>query len=128
MARLFARTDFVMMLDVDFAVCTDWRGDVRDSLRQLGGQLENLESATDVLLEKRPNWPDTLNVTAKVEVFQRLRDGSAALVIPVFEYVNQDDGVDQRTFPQDKEVTICCRIYRFYVLTALLIRLYYSLY
>ncbi|KAI0823147.1 glycosyl-transferase for dystroglycan-domain-containing protein [Trametes gibbosa] len=32
-ARLFARTEFVMMLDVDFAVCTDWRGAVRDALR-----------------------------------------------------------------------------------------------
>ncbi|OSX61822.1 glycosyltransferase family 49 protein [Postia placenta MAD-698-R-SB12] len=31
-ARLFARTEFVMMLDVDFAVCTDWRQAVRDAL------------------------------------------------------------------------------------------------
>lgn len=30
-ARLFARTDFVMMLDVDFAVCTDFRRSVRES-------------------------------------------------------------------------------------------------
>lgn len=31
-ARLFARTEFVMMLDVDFAVCTDFRGHVRAGL------------------------------------------------------------------------------------------------
>jgi hypothetical protein len=30
-ARLFARTDFVMMLDVDFVVCTDFRRSVRES-------------------------------------------------------------------------------------------------
>ncbi|KZT23545.1 glycosyltransferase family 49 protein [Neolentinus lepideus HHB14362 ss-1] len=30
-ARLFARTDYVMMLDVDFAVCTDFRSSVRKS-------------------------------------------------------------------------------------------------
>jgi hypothetical protein len=30
-ARLFARTDFVMLLDVDFAVCTDFRSAVRAS-------------------------------------------------------------------------------------------------
>lgn len=101
-----------MMLDVDFAVCSDWRTDVRDSIRQLGGQ--DLENTPEALLEKRPNWPDALNVTAKTEIFKKLRDGSAALVIPVFEYVNQNDGVDQRTFPQDKEVAIFYCIHRFY--------------
>lgn len=30
-ARLFARTDFVMMLDVDFAICTDFRAAIRAS-------------------------------------------------------------------------------------------------
>jgi hypothetical protein len=30
-ARLFARTDFVMMLDVDFAICTDFRKAIRSS-------------------------------------------------------------------------------------------------
>ncbi|KAF9073566.1 glycosyl-transferase for dystroglycan-domain-containing protein [Rhodocollybia butyracea] len=39
-ARLFARSDFVMMLDVDFAICTDFRSAIRgskavlDSLRE----------------------------------------------------------------------------------------------
>ncbi|KAJ3986222.1 glycosyltransferase family 49 protein [Lentinula detonsa] len=28
-ARLFARTDFVMMLDIDFAICTDFRSAIR---------------------------------------------------------------------------------------------------
>jgi hypothetical protein len=31
-ARLFARTDFVMMLDVDFALCTDFRTAIRRSV------------------------------------------------------------------------------------------------
>ena len=30
-ARLFARTDFVMMLDVDFAICTNFRRSIRAS-------------------------------------------------------------------------------------------------
>lgn len=30
-ARFFARTDFVMMLDIDFAPCTDFRTAVRQS-------------------------------------------------------------------------------------------------
>ncbi|KAL1741350.1 glycosyltransferase family 49 protein [Schizophyllum fasciatum] len=30
-ARFFARTDYVMMLDIDFSLCTDFRRDIRDS-------------------------------------------------------------------------------------------------
>jgi glycosyltransferase-like protein LARGE len=30
-ARLFARTNYVMMLDVDFAICTDFRKAIRSS-------------------------------------------------------------------------------------------------
>ncbi|KDQ55119.1 glycosyltransferase family 49 protein [Jaapia argillacea MUCL 33604] len=30
-ARLFSRTDFVMMLDVDFAICTNFRSSIRNS-------------------------------------------------------------------------------------------------
>lgn len=30
-ARLFARTDFVMMLDIDFSLCTDFRRAIRKS-------------------------------------------------------------------------------------------------
>jgi len=31
LARLFARTDFVMMLDIDFSLCTDFRSAIRQS-------------------------------------------------------------------------------------------------
>lgn len=31
LARLFARTDFVMMLDIDFYLCTDFRSAIRRS-------------------------------------------------------------------------------------------------
>ena len=90
-ARLFARSNFVMMLDVDFAVCTDWRNAIRDSVRAIHG--------TNVSKLKLGG-----NKTAATEVIQDLRDGLAALVIPAFEYVNQDAGSDQSTFPSDKEV------------------------
>ena len=33
-------------------------------------------------------------------------DGRAALVVPAFEYTDLADGVDQKTFPTDKEVTV----------------------
>ncbi|KAH7927477.1 glycosyltransferase family 49 protein, partial [Leucogyrophana mollusca] len=69
-ARLFARTDFVMMLDVDFAVCTDFRAAIRGS--------------------------------RDGEIGRRLMTGDAALVVPAFEYVKQQDGLDQGTFPRDK--------------------------
>lgn len=71
-ARLFARTEFVMMLDVDFAICTDFRSHVRAGLDG--------------------------------EVRRALRDGHAALVVPAFEYVDQQDGGDSETFPNDKKV------------------------
>jgi len=71
-ARLFARTDFVMMLDVDFALCTDFRSRIRRS----------------------------------EEVMEKLRQGSAALVIPAFEFVKQEDGVNSKTFPKDKKVCL----------------------
>lgn len=71
-ARLFARTEFVMMLDVDFAVCTDFRSAIRASLGAKVGQM--------------------------------LKEGRAALVVPAFEYVKQEDGLDQNIFPRDKQV------------------------
>ncbi|KZT05466.1 glycosyltransferase family 49 protein [Laetiporus sulphureus 93-53] len=91
-ARLFARTEFVMILDVDFAVCTDWRGAVRDAIVRAG--VANVSTAQDEGI--------TMDL-ASGELVQRLRDGNAALVVPAFEYVNLDDGVDQRSFPADKE-------------------------
>ena len=71
-ARLFARTGFVMMLDVDFAICTDFRSHIRSSLNG--------------------------------EVGRALRGGHAALVVPAFEYVNQQDGIDSNVFPSGKKV------------------------
>lgn len=71
-ARFFARTEFVMMLDVDFAVCTDFRNRV-------------LRSSA---------------------IMDKLRHGDAALVIPAFEFVDQEDGRDADTFPGTKEVGV----------------------
>ncbi|KIJ58075.1 glycosyltransferase family 49 protein [Hydnomerulius pinastri MD-312] len=73
-ARLFARTDFVMMLDVDFAICTDFRSHIRASL---DGEVGHL-----------------------------LRNGRAALVVPAFELIKQQDGADQNMFPSDKKALL----------------------
>jgi glycosyltransferase-like protein LARGE len=68
-AKLFARTEYVMMLDIDFYPCTDFR--------------------TSVL-----NNPKAM---------QLLESGDAALVIPAFEYARQEDGLDFRNFPMNKQ-------------------------
>ncbi|KAG8799059.1 hypothetical protein FRC17_007236, partial [Serendipita sp. 399] len=68
-ARLFARTDYVMLLDVDFAVCTDFRTRLLSSPEMMG----------------------------------LLRSGEAAFVVPAFEYVDEGQGVDERTFPKSKQ-------------------------
>ncbi|KAI0719146.1 glycosyl-transferase for dystroglycan-domain-containing protein [Cerioporus squamosus] len=93
-ARLFARTDFVMMLDVDFAVCTDWRGFIRDSL---------LAASSNPIRHTVRTLHHGANST---EIVQRLREGSVALVVPAFEHVKQEDGVDQRSFPGDKQTLV----------------------
>lgn len=98
-ARLFARTDFVMMLDVDFAVCTDWRGFIRDSLRAASSN--PIRHSVRTPRRAQTDIPDGANGT---EIVQRLREGTAALVVPAFEHVKQEDGVDQRSFPGDKQV------------------------
>lgn len=67
-AKFFARTDYVMMLDVDFFICTDFRSRILNS----------------------------------PEIMSKLRDGSAAFVVPAFEYLKQEDGEDAKTFPADK--------------------------
>ncbi|KAI8601139.1 glycosyl-transferase for dystroglycan-domain-containing protein [Dissophora ornata] len=67
-ARFFARTNYFMMLDVDFHICTN--------------------------LQK--------HLSLDPEARQLMRAGSAVL-LPAFEYVDQEDGVDSRTFPKDKE-------------------------
>ncbi len=97
-ARLFARTEFVMMLDVDFAICTDWRTLVRDAIRYADDYKANTEQ-TDLVprsLERKK--------TLDLEVVKKLRDGTAALVLPAFEYIKQEDGISQSTFPRDKQV------------------------
>ncbi|THH17862.1 hypothetical protein EW146_g3016 [Bondarzewia mesenterica] len=76
-ARLFARTAYILVLDVDFAICTSWRGPVRSLLRTSG------------------------------EMARRMREGSAALVIPAFEYVRAEEGRDQSAFPKYKQVIFC---------------------
>jgi len=67
-AKYFSRTDYIMMLDVDFALCTDFR--------------------------KR--------MLASPEVMNKLSEGSAAFVVPAFEYTKQADGLDTSTFPKNK--------------------------
>ena len=75
LARLFARTLYILLLDVDFAICTDWRASV------------------SVLLRDGEN-----------ELGRRVRGGIAALVLPAFEYVKQAEGRNQAVFPRDKNV------------------------
>jgi hypothetical protein len=66
----------MLLLDVDFAVCTDWRASVRALLR-------DNESGS---------------------VARRVREGRAALVLPAFEYVKQAEGMNQDAFPRDRHV------------------------
>lgn len=75
-ARLFARTDYVMMLDVDFYLCTPGFREVF----------------------RRTVWREGDDVK---EMF---RNGLAAFVIPAFEYVNYDEGREVKAFPKTKKV------------------------
>ena len=59
------------MLDIDFAVCTDFRSSIRHS--------EHIK--------------------------EQLLDGYSAFVIPAFEYVKYNEGVDLASFPKDKRVS-----------------------
>ena len=93
-------------LDVDFAVCTDWRSVVRDAAHRYSG-------VASVAIEDQLSGSNNLrNYTLDPDIFADLRAGTAALVLPVFEYVKQEDGVDQATFPRDKDVRrtllVCC--------------------
>lgn len=61
-ARLFARTEFVMMLDVDFAICTDFRSHVRASLDgEVGRSLRSGHAALVVPAFEYLNQKDGLN-------------------------------------------------------------------
>lgn len=84
LARLYARTDFVMMLDVDFVPCTDFRSFVKHNLREhfLG-----------------------LGVDETRRLMERFIQGSVAFVVPAFEYARQEDGINPDTFPRDKTVS-----------------------
>lgn len=77
LARLLARTTYILLLDVDFAICTDWRASVSALLRD-----------------------------GENDVGQRVRGGIAALVLPAFEYVKQAEGRNQAVFPQDKRALL----------------------
>ncbi|KAH9036134.1 glycosyl-transferase for dystroglycan-domain-containing protein [Lactarius pseudohatsudake] len=77
LARLLARTTYILLLDVDFAICTDWRASVSALLRD-----------------------------GENDVGQRVRSGTAALVLPAFEYVKQAEGRNQAVFPQDKKALL----------------------
>jgi hypothetical protein len=72
-ARLFARTDYVMMLDVDFVPCTDFRG----RLRGIRGEVKTM-----------------------------LEIGTAALVIPAFEFTEPSDGLNATSFPSTKQALV----------------------
>ncbi|CDH52704.1 glycosyltransferase family 49 protein [Lichtheimia corymbifera JMRC:FSU:9682] len=67
-AKFFARTDYIMMLDVDFHLCTNFRQRIRNDPK----------------------------------IMALLDSGTAALVVPAFEFNLQDDGLDWRTFPTTK--------------------------
>ncbi|CAO3675085.1 unnamed protein product [Umbelopsis ramanniana] len=67
-AKFFARTDYIVMLDVDFHICTDFRQSIREN----------------------------------PAIMEKLRSGNTALVIPAFEFVEQPDGLDSKTFPNSK--------------------------
>lgn len=67
-ARFFARSNYFMMLDVDFHICT--------------------------------NLQRHLSLDARAR--EVMRAGNA-VVLPAFEYVEQEDGVDSTTFPKNKQ-------------------------
>ena len=83
-ARFFARTDYVMMLDIDFYLCTDFRRAMR----------------------------------ANRDVMKMLKEGYSAFVIPAFEYLEHEEGVDYEKFPKDKQVRLPgILVLRLFVLT-----------
>ncbi|ORZ06080.1 glycosyl-transferase for dystroglycan-domain-containing protein [Absidia repens] len=67
-AKFYARTDYIMMLDVDFYLCTDFRH----------------------------------RILSNKSILNMLDSGRTALVVPAFEYLLQDNGLDASTFPTQK--------------------------
>ncbi|KZS88238.1 hypothetical protein SISNIDRAFT_446050 [Sistotremastrum niveocremeum HHB9708] len=83
-ARYYARTELVMMLDVDFVVCTDFR--------------------TKLLAQaSKSNKGKT---KADGGIMERVKSGQVALVVPAFEYVDQDEGKNVSAFPRDKPTLV----------------------
>lgn len=68
-AKFFARSEYIMMLDVDFHLCTDFRKSIN----------------------KNP------------KIMEMMRAGNTALVVPAFEFIKQEDGLDWQTFPTGKK-------------------------
>ncbi|EPQ54157.1 hypothetical protein GLOTRDRAFT_139535 [Gloeophyllum trabeum ATCC 11539] len=77
-ARLFARTDFVMMLDVDFAVCTDFRSSIRRS-RAIMDKLEAGNTALVVpafeYVKQRDGMDQSKFPKSKKELVSLVRQG-----------------------------------------------------
>jgi hypothetical protein len=83
-AKFYSRTELVMMLDVDFWICTDFRGKIKRLIKGEGnGELQG-----------------------EADIFQKLKAGEMALVIPAFEFKKQEDGLDHNTFPTTKTVRL----------------------
>ena len=84
-----------MMLDVDFVPCTDFRGFLKRALEDSydGGPFMD---------------------QAEKDFVARFKAGTAALVVPEFEYVKQKDGADQSKFPTDKAVSPASAIWNAY--------------
>ncbi|KAF5320991.1 hypothetical protein D9619_001957 [Psilocybe cf. subviscida] len=85
-ARLFARTDFVLMLDIDFFPCTASASASADGL--------GLSLQYAARKERLPG--DGV-------VADKLYAGQAALVVPAFEYTDFGEGMDAQTFPTSKK-------------------------
>lgn len=86
LARLYARTDFVAMLDVDFVPCTDFRSFIKHNLKD------------------RLRGPEVNDAGAR-KLMERFIRGNLAFVVPAFEYTRQEDGLNPETFPHNKTVS-----------------------
>lgn len=73
------------MLDVDFVPCTPFRPFLQRALGELNSK--ELDDSENKFMSK-------------------FKNGTAALVVPAFEYVKQKDGMDQKSFPTDKGASV----------------------
>ena len=80
-ARYYAITSYVMMLDVDFVVCTDFRTRILAALNQgVSGEASR--------------------------TMESFREGTVALVVPAFEYSDLEEGTKVAHFPKDKRTLV----------------------